>query len=105
VWIDEVAPSLSPAWLLRRFRCGVAAVCVEEAEPLLAEARSTLDPMQRAQLFIEAGRLMDEAQLFIPVAAPIRWSLVSGRVPGFAENSFARHTLVGLRDPRLGTYP
>ena len=102
VWIDEVAPSSSPAWLLRRFRCGATPVCVEEAEPLLAEARATLDPVQRGQLFLEAARLMDEAQLFIPIAAPIRWSLVSGRVPGFAENPFARHTLVGLRDPRLG---
>ena len=54
------------------------------------------------ELFLEAARLMDDAQLFIPVAAPIRWSLVSGRVPGFAENPFARHTLVGLSDPRLG---
>jgi peptide/nickel transport system substrate-binding protein len=102
VWIDEVAPSLSPAWLLRRFRCGVAAICVEQAEQLLSDARTTLDPVQRGQLFLEAARLMDEAQLFIPVAAPIRWSLVSGRVPGFAENPFARHTLVGLSDPRLG---
>lgn len=102
VWIDEVAPSSSPAWVLRRFRCGVAAICVEEAEPLLADARATLDPEQRGQLFLEAARLMDEAQLFIPVAAPIRWSLVSGRLPGFAENPFARHTLVGLSDPRLG---
>jgi peptide/nickel transport system substrate-binding protein len=102
VWIDEVAPSTSPAWMLRRFRCGVAAICVEEAEPLLAEARSTLDPVQRGQLFLEAARLMDDAQLFIAVAAPIRWSLVSGRAPGFAENPFARHTLVGLSDPRLG---
>jgi oligopeptide transport system substrate-binding protein len=41
---------------------------------------------------------MDDANLFISVAAPVRWSLVSGRVPGFAENSFARHTLVGLAD-------
>jgi len=97
VWIDEVAPSTSPAWFLRRFRCGVAAVCVEEAEPLLADARATLDSRHRASLFLEAARLMDEAQLFIPIAAPIRWSLVSGRVPGFAENQFARHTLVGLR--------
>jgi peptide/nickel transport system substrate-binding protein len=102
VWIDEVSPSSSPAWLLRRFRCGVAAICVEDAEQLLAEARATLDPVQRGQLFVEAARLMDEAQLFIPVAAPIRWSLVSGRAPGFSENPFARHTLVGLRDPRLG---
>ena len=105
VWIDEVAPSSSPAWMLRRFRCSVAAVCVQDAEQLLADARSTLDPVQRGQLFIEAGRLMDDAQLFIPVAAPIRWSLVSGRVPGFEENPFARHTLVGLSDPRLGAYP
>ena len=46
--------------------------------------------------------MMDQAQLFIPIAAPIRWSLVSGRAPGFEENPFARHTLVGLSDPRLG---
>ncbi|MFL6750153.1 MAG: ABC transporter substrate-binding protein [Sphingomicrobium sp.] len=105
VWIDEVAPSSSPAWLLRRFRCDVAAICVEEAEKLLADARATLDPVQRGQLFIEAARLMDDAQLFLPVAAPIRWSLVSGRAPGFSENPFARHTLVGLSDPRLGAYP
>jgi len=45
--------------------------------------------------------MMDEAQLFIPIAAPIRWSLVSGRAPGYAENPFARHTLVGLANERF----
>jgi oligopeptide transport system substrate-binding protein len=104
VWIDEVAPSSSPAWFLRRFRCGTAAICVEEAEPLLADARSTLDGRQRAALFLQASRLMDEAQLFIPVAAPIRWSLVSGRVPGFSENAVARHTLVGLTNSEYAQY-
>ena len=102
VWIDEVAPSSSPAWFLRQFRCSVAAICLEEVEPLLAEARATPDSRHRALLFLEAARLMDEAQLFISIAAPIRWSLVSGRVPGFAENPFARHTLVGLNDDSLG---
>lgn len=101
VWIDEVAPSLSPAWFLRRFRCGVAAICVEKAEPLLADARATQDGQQRALLFLEAAQLMDSAQLFIPIAAPIRWSLVSGRAPGFAENQFNRHTLIGLTDVSL----
>jgi peptide/nickel transport system substrate-binding protein len=100
IWIDEVAPSSSPAWFLRHFRCGVAAICIKEAEPLLADARATLDSRQRAALFVEAARLMDERQLFIPIAAPIRWSLVSGRVPGFAENPFARHIWVGLTDAR-----
>ena len=98
VWIDEVAPSTSPAWFARRFRCGAAPICVEEAEPLLAQARLTVDSRQRAALFVEAAARMDGAQLFIPIAAPIRWSLVSGRAPGFAENSFARHTLVGLAE-------
>ena len=56
---------------------------------------------QRAALLLETARLMDEAQLFIPVTAPVRWALVSGRAPGFAENPFARHTLVGLADTRI----
>jgi peptide/nickel transport system substrate-binding protein len=98
VWIDEVAPSFSPAWFLRQFRCELVPICQEDADTLLDEARLTPDSAQRAQLFLEAARLMDDAQLFIPVAAPIRWSLVSGRAPGFEENPFARHTLVGLAE-------
>ena len=105
VWIDEVAPSYSPAWFLRRFRCNVVPICVEEADALMDQARETLSAPDRAQWFLEAAAMMDEAQLFIPIAAPIRWSLVSGRVPGFAENPFARHTLVGLSDTSLGAYP
>ncbi len=101
VWIDEVAPSSSPAWFLRRFRCGVAPICIEDAEELLSAARAAPVAAQRAALFVEAARMMDDAQLFMPVAAPIRWSLVSGRAPGFAENPFARHTLVGLADTRI----
>ncbi len=101
VWIDEVAPSLSPAWFLRRFRCDMVPICLEDADPLLDQARLTPDSAQRAQLFLEAARMMDDAQLFIPIAAPIRWSLVSGRAPGFEENPFARHTFVGLAE--IGT--
>ena len=101
IWIDEVAPSSSPAWFLRRFRCGLVPICLEEAEPLLESARTAPIAAQRAALLLETARLMDDAQLFIPVAAPVRWSLVSGRAPGFAENAFARHTLVGLADTRL----
>jgi peptide/nickel transport system substrate-binding protein len=41
---------------------------------------------------------MDQAVLFIPLTAPVRWSLVSSRVKGFAGNRFARHTLTELQD-------
>lgn len=100
IWVDEVAPSTSPAWFVRRFRCGVAPICVEDAEPLLAQARATVDGVERANLIVEAAQMMDREQIFIPIAAPIRWSLVSGRAPGFTENQFARHTLVGLANER-----
>lgn len=94
--VDRVAPSSSPAWFLRQFRCEVVAVCNEEADALIAAARAAPVDAQRAALLAEAARLMDEAQLFIPIAAPIRWSLVSNHVQGFAPNRFARHPLTGL---------
>ena len=100
--IDQVAPSSSPAWFVRSFRCRVAPLCSKEADELMDSARATKNAAERASLLAEAGRLIDEHVLFLPIAAPIRWSLVSGRAPGFSENPFARHTLVGLRDPRLG---
>ena len=96
--IDLVAPSTSPAWFLRQFRCGAAPICDEEADPLLDGARLAPVAAQRGALLAEASRLMDEAQLFLPIAAPVRWSLVSDRIEGFAGNRFARHTLTSLEE-------
>ncbi len=96
--IDSVAPSTSPAWFLRQFRCAAAPICDEEADPLLEAARLAPVAAQRGALLAEASRLMDEAQLFLPIAAPVRWSLVSDRIEGFAGNRFARHTLTSLEE-------
>jgi len=94
--IDAIAPSTSPAWFLRQFRCQVAPVCDQDADALLAAARDSLIPAQRSALLGQAASRIDEGQLFIPLAAPIRWSLVSGRIQGFAGNRYARHTLTDL---------
>lgn len=99
-FIEEVAPSSSPAWFLRRFRCDYVPVCSTEADQLLDAARLTGFPPQRAQFFAEAERIMREEVLFMPVAAPVRWSLVGRGVTGFAGNRFARHTLTDLRTAR-----
>lgn len=96
--VDEVAPSTSPAWFLRGFRCDVAPVCDEQVDELLEGARSTPVQAQRSALLLDASRRIDAMQLFIPLAAPIRWSLVSDRISGFAGNRFAIHTLVGLEE-------
>jgi len=96
--IDQVAPSSSPAWFVRGLRCGTAALCSKDADALMDSAREAQIAIQRAAMLAEAGRLIDEEVLFLPIAAPIRWSLVGGGLPGFAENIFARHPLSGLRE-------
>jgi oligopeptide transport system substrate-binding protein len=94
--VDEVAPSSSAEWFVRRFRCGVAPLCSEDVDTLLAAARVTPIEAQRAALLHEASRRIDSQHLYIPIAAPIRWALVSSRITGFAGNRFAIHTLTGL---------
>jgi oligopeptide transport system substrate-binding protein len=60
-------------------------------------ARSATVAVQRNGLLAQAAQRIDDQQLFIALTAPIRWSLVSDRVQGFATNRFARHTLTSLR--------
>ncbi len=95
--VDQVAPTTSPAWFVRSFRCGVAAVCVAEADELMDSARATLVADQRGAMLAEAARLLDARTAFIALAAPIRWSLVGQGLPGFTENKVARHPLIGLK--------
>ena len=97
VLIDEVAPSTSPAWFVRRFRCGAVPICDGQVDQLMEAARQTPVPAQRYALLGQAAARIDDAQLFIPIAAPVRWSLVSTRVQGFAGNRYARHTLTDLQ--------
>jgi len=94
--IDEVAPSSSAAWFVRRFRCGTAAVCDKDSEVLMEAARATQIPGQRIALLAQAAARIDDAQLFLPLAAPVRWSLVSSRIQSFAGNRYARHALTDL---------
>lgn len=97
--VDEVAPSSSPAWFVRRFRCEMAPVCDSQADQLMEAARQSPVPAQRYALLTEAAGIIDDDQLFIPITAPVRWSLVSGRVQNFAGNRYARHTLTDLEQP------
>ncbi len=95
--VDEVAPSSSPAWFVRRFRCGAVALCDADADSLMDAARQTPIPAQRYALLAQAAARVDDAQLFIPITAPVRWSLVSSRIQGFAGNRYALHTLTDLQ--------
>jgi peptide/nickel transport system substrate-binding protein len=94
--VDEVAPSASPAWFVRHFRCQVVAVCDPDADSLMDAARAAPVPAQRSALIAQAASAIDDRALFIPIAAPIRWSLVGDRIVNFAGNRYARHSLIAL---------
>ena len=100
--VDLVAPSASAAWFLRQFRCQGAPLCDPEADALLDAARQTPVPAQRYALLAQAAARIDGAQLFLPLAAPVRWALVSNRIQGFAGNRYARHTLTDLQQKPAG---
>ncbi|MGH6729858.1 MAG: ABC transporter substrate-binding protein, partial [Sphingomicrobium sp.] len=102
VLVDEVAPSLSAAWFVRRFRCGIAAVCDQDADKLIDAARGAQVSAQRYALIAQAAGLIDTKSLFIPLIAPVRWSLVADSITGFRGNRFAHHTLGGLQDAQTG---
>lgn len=97
--LDLVAPSPSAAWFLRQFSCSRVRICSEELDTLVDAARTAPLIEQRRAILADAGARMDEAALFIPLAAPIRWSLVGQQVSGFSENRYAIHPLAGLKAP------
>ena len=77
--IDDVAPSSSSSWFVRRFRCDVSPVCDDQADQLMEAARQTEVPAQRYALLLQAAGRIDDEQLFIPIAAPVRWSPMARR--------------------------
>ena len=95
-FVDEVAPANLASWYLRHFTCEASAVCDAAADLALQEARMAARPAERAAHFASADRILTDLTPFIPLTAPVRWSLVSGRLTGFRPNPFARHPAANL---------
>ncbi|MFA9200964.1 MAG: hypothetical protein ACEQR8_07205, partial [Cypionkella sp.] len=95
--IDVLARFGGRRWYLNQFACAVRRpLCSPEADALVREAVRASDPVARETLLAEAeARLMAE-QGYIPLGAPVRWSLVRGQIDGFAENRWAVHPLFPL---------
>jgi peptide/nickel transport system substrate-binding protein len=99
--IDEVAPAQTATWYLRHFNCERNPVCSEAADAALEIARDTLHPVERAARIADADLRLAELVPYIPLAQPLRWSLVNARVTGFATNNRGVHPLNHLiEDPR-----
>lgn len=91
--IDEVAPYDSALWYLGRISCKRKVQCDPQADTLLRDAGLTADLAERAEKLGEAEVLAQANGGFIPLAAPVRWSLVSRRLTGFAPSPRGYHPL------------
>ncbi len=98
-FVDAVAAANVASWYLRRLSCATSVVCSPEADSMLDAAR-TAPPPERQQLLANADRVLTDATVFIPLGAPVRWSLVSPRLIGFQPNPFGRRFLASLVPPR-----
>ena len=94
--IDEVAPTNAASWYLRHFTCDASAICDTEADKALLAARTTPVTAERQAQLAAADRILTALVPFIPLTAPVRWSLVSPRLTGFRPNPFALHPAITL---------
>lgn len=92
-FIDEVAPYDSVAWYLGRLSCARGVACDEDAEELLKASLVAQSMEQRLVLLGQAEQLVVAHGGFIPLAMPVRWSLVNGRLDGFTPSPRAVHPL------------
>ena len=94
---DRVARFGSVRWFLNQFNCRVSRrVCSEGADYLVSLAVDARDQAEEASYLAEAEQALTASNLYIPLGAPIRWSLVRGDINGFAENGWNIHPLFPL---------
>lgn len=94
--VDRVAAANIATWYLRRFTCDASPLCSTEADSMLEGARNAALFAERQALLASADRTLTDLTPFIPLTAPVRWSLVSPRLTGFQPNAFGRHFLGSL---------
>lgn len=100
VLIDRVADVSSPGWYLDQLSCDSTPICSTKADGLLDDARGATSREERIRLWGEAERELIATRNFIPIANPVRWSLVRNGLLGFAQNPRGWHPLHYLgRDP------
>jgi oligopeptide transport system substrate-binding protein len=97
VLIDEVAPVSSGLWYLQKIICRPRLVCSEDARGKLLAAEETNDLTERGRRIAAADSATVASNSYIPIAMPMRWSLVSPSLVGWRESVFGAHPLANLR--------
>lgn len=95
--VDEVAPYDSAAWYLSRLSCARGVHCDKDAEALLKSSISAATTADRLALLSQAEPLIERHNGFIPLATPVRWSLVGSRLNAYSPSPRGLHNLLWLK--------
>lgn len=95
VLVDQVAPYDSARWFLYT----ACRRCSDAAATLIEAARDAPTLEARAQRIAEADAALTADSAFIPIAQPLRWSIVAMRLGSWQGNPRAWHPLNHLRNP------
>ena len=95
--VDVVARYAAPAWFLDQLACStVNKLCNQTADQLVDKALTEPDPVKRADLYASAEAQLTITNSYIPFGVPVRWSLISANISGFAPNRWAIHPLMPM---------
>lgn len=95
--VDRLARYADARWYLNQFNCSLKrGLCSAEADALLRRAARTSNASETAALLTEAEAQLAATNVYLPIGAPIRWSLVRGGVEGYSENRWGLHPLFPL---------
>lgn len=97
--LDEVAPFDSAIWYMHRISCAMTKPCSEEAEEALDRARSAETQIALAAALDDAEQAAMAEYTYLPIGAPIRFSIARGSLTGFARSPRAVHPINTLRGP------
>lgn len=92
--IDAVAPYDSGRWFLST----ACMACGETATALIEASRDAPDLPTRAQRIAEADAALTADAGYIPIAQPLRWSIVAMRLRAWKGNTRAWHPLNHVRN-------
>jgi peptide/nickel transport system substrate-binding protein len=91
--VDEVAPYDSGRWYL----ANACRACSDDTATLIAAARDAPDLYNRTHRIAEADAMLASDVAFLPLAQPLRWSIVALRLSNWQGNARAWHPLNHLR--------
>lgn len=99
---DRLARYSSPRWFLNQFNCELEiGLCSAEADELVQQSLTIRDPEAKQQAFVQAHATLVAEEVFIPLGAPVRWSLVRGAIGAYVPNQWGLHPLFPLSQPTI----